>query len=331
MDKELLTKYYNNQCSETESIQVRSWLAQQSPDKEVQNIFLALFEHNDEKDFPEEINSEKLFQSIHQKINEQQSGKRKTIHQQWYKGFKIAAMFLLPVAIGLIIWLSTGTNQPPVNYTQIDVPKGQVSSVTLPDGTKVTINSGSKLKYPTTFNKEIRQVQLSGEAYFDVHHNPEKAFIIKIKDMDIRVLGTSFNVSAYPSQRVISSTLTKGQIEINFHNSSKKYSLKPGQRAVIYKHKKKIKIFEVDTGFYTSWQDGIYQFKNEPLENIATKLELLYNVQIIFENEKMKGRCYTGQFNKNHHSIQRVMEIIKAATPIEYSIIEKNVYIKPLD
>ncbi|KJF45181.1 FecR family protein [Draconibacterium sediminis] len=233
---------------------------------------------------------------------------------------KYAAIFVLAFLVGSIsVYLIGKQEVPEYALNEIIVPEGESAEVYLSDNTHVWLNSGTKLTYPAQFDGETRDVQLSGEAYFDVTHNSENPFHVKTTNLTVKVLGTSFNMEAYEEARDVNITLVEGKINLQNNAGEVLTELAPGENAEFNLTQKKINISKVDTEFYTSWKDGYLVFKDETLEEIAEKFERWYNVNVVFDDEKIKQLRYTGTILKSK-PIDQVLEILKYTTGIEYSI-----------
>lgn len=212
-------------------------------------------------------------------------------------------------------------------YNILTIPHGKKFQVVLSDGTEVHLNSGTVLKYPIKFIAGInRQVYLlEGEAYFDVAKDAKHPFIVNADDMNIRVLGTEFNVSTYPEDSSINTVLVEGAVSI--FDNDKKYDkansleLKPGFKASWNKNKNNIFVEEVDTNIYTGWINGKLIFKNIQFKNILKKLERHYNVTIINNNAKLNKQYYDATFDIE--TIEQVLNSFNKSYEIEYTI-EKN-------
>lgn len=210
-------------------------------------------------------------------------------------------------------------------FCTISVPKASKSEIMLPDGSKIWLNNNSKLIYPRKFNGQERKVELIGEAYFEIKKNYKVPFIVKTSDISIKVLGTKFNVSAYPNEKVIETTLISGKVTVNSNeNPEIEHTLNPGESISFDKISNKSTISRVDTRFYTYWMKGEFSFKDEKFENLAKRIERIYNVEITFDNPKIKEKTYTGNF-KVDDNIYTILEIFKKSTsdPIEY-ITDRN-------
>ena len=184
-------------------------------------------------------------------------------------------------------------------YNTIKTPRAGEYQLILSDGTKVRLNSETELRYPLKFNGNTREVELiTGEAYFEVESNPEKPFIVKSKDVDTRVLGTHFNVSAYPKED-LNITLLEGKVSLNNKRSKEELLLAPGENANLKKNDSHISIAKVDVKKQVSWIDGYFYFEKERLENILTKLERWYDFKVFYQNPKVKDYVFKMRADRN--------------------------------
>lgn len=240
---------------------------------------------------------------------------------------KYAAVILVFFSLGMILQYMVGQKaKEPLTYladTRIEVPAGQMSSVLLPDGTKVQLNSGSKLVYSTGFNSGERIVNLEGEAFFDVAKDKKHSFLIKTKSLDLKVYGTSFNVQAYPDDSEVNTTLVEGSLGIIGKTGNELARLVPGENANFKSENKKLVVSTVDLDLYTSWKDGLVTFRNEKLKDIATKIERWYNVEIVINNPKLADELYMGTIMKNK-PIDQLLEVFKLTSSLNYRIVPRT-------
>ena len=212
-------------------------------------------------------------------------------------------------------------------YNYLTIPKGGQFFVELSDGTKVWLNSDSKLKYPVSFIKgNPREIELVyGEAYFEVSksikHNGD-GFILKTNEQSINVLGTMFNVKAYRDENEIITTLIEGSVRVSNHIN--KSVLKPGQQSKLSQARNDFEISTVEIEEFVSWRKGEFSFTNKPLKEIMRVLSRWYDVDIFIKNEEMKGVGFTGVISKQQ-SLEYILEIIQKTNNMSYKI--KNKYI----
>ena len=241
---------------------------------------------------------------------------------------KYAAMIAITVAVTVLLQKKQVVTKE-VAYHQVMVQNGKQSQlIVLSDGTRVWINASSSLKYPASFDPAQRTVWLDGEAYFEVAENEAHPFVVRTGVMDVKVLGTHFNVTAYASDPKITTTLVEGKVELwTVHNKTAyATTLEPGQQAVYLKDENRIVLRKVEPALYTAWKDGYYKFDNTSFGEIAERLEKMYHVKITFADESLGQIPYTGTFVQEQ-SIREVLEIIRSVKPFRYHIKDNHVII----
>lgn len=218
-----------------------------------------------------------------------------------------------------------------IEYNYLTIPKGGQFMLTLADGTKVWLNSESRIKFPTAFIKgEAREVELVyGEAYFDVSHSDEhngSLFRVLHAHQDVEVLGTSFNIKAYTNETSIYTTLVQGKVVINYSDS--KRILLPNQQATIDLQNGIMETKTVDTRRYVAWINGEFVFQSESLEEIARVLSRWYDVKFTFKNPSLSKITFNGELSKNQR-LEEILTLIEASNAINaYEIENKTVTIK---
>lgn len=216
-----------------------------------------------------------------------------------------------------------------VSYNSIIIPKGGEYNLTLSDGTRIWLNSNSKLRYPTKFSGEERLVELEGEAYFDVSKNKDFPFVVRMNDIQIKVLGTSFNVNAYSEENEIITTLVEGKVEVNDILRKQKEILAPKDQFCINKHNGNFKKTIVDTDIYTAWKDGRFVFQNERLEDIMTRLSRWYNVEVFFQNSETKAIRFSGDLAR-YEDFSSVLEMIEFTEKVKFTIKNRSVLVEKM-
>ena len=235
--------------------------------------------------------------------------------------FKYVAVIAITFGITWIIQQNyfNGQHAESMQMNEVICPAGQIAELVLSDGTKVWLNAESRISYPSHFETKQRSVQLTGEAFFEVKKDAGKPFSVKTQSMNIKVLGTSFNVNAYEKDQIERITLVEGKVELQNKSGARITEMFPGQLATYDRKNRKIRFSEVDTRFFSSWKEGKMTFFNEPLEMIVIKLERWYNVKFTFASEEIKSFRFSGTILK-YKPIDQVLQIVKLSSPIDYEI-----------
>lgn len=237
------------------------------------------------------------------------------------------------------------TQKASYKINEVSTKTGSHSKVILPDSTIVWLNGGSKLTYDKSFNQEIREVSLIGEAYFDVAKNARKPFIIHTRQMDIKVLGTVFNVKSYPEDKSSETSLIHGSIEVTMkQGSGEKIILKPKDKLTVTgsasnvsspeKQNIPIAISKIGSINYlpadstiieTSWVDNKLIFRDKPFLELSAELERKYGVQFIFQDEEAKALMFNGNFK--NENISQALKALQLANNFSYEIINDSILI----
>ena len=196
----------------------------------------------------------------------------------------------------------------------------------MPDGTEISMGSQTNFRYDPQYGKEKRVVYLEGEAFFNVAKQKDKPFIVVVNGQEIEALGTKFNVDAYPSDSVVTTTLLEGSIRLVSERVSTSTVLTPNQQYIYHKNKGSYKVAQVDAALYTSWISGYYYFHEENLEGILARLGNIYGVSFRIQSDKLKERRFTGTFYRGQN-IKDILDIINISIPIRYSINNRQVTI----
>ncbi|MCA1757932.1 MAG: DUF4974 domain-containing protein [Bacteroidales bacterium] len=204
-------------------------------------------------------------------------------------------------------------------YQSVTAPPGQTTEVLLADGSRVLLNSGTSITYPALFVSGEREINLSGEAFFEVAKERDNPFIVKAGKIRVTATGTSFNVDAYSDGNEINVTLVEGSVTVKSEDEDYITTLSPGENVRTDLITGEYLKSTVDTYFYTSWQQGIITFSNRQLGEIAKDLERWYNVEIIFARESTRTIRYSGAILKNK-PIDQVLEILKLTSHFNYAI-----------
>lgn len=336
MTKDLLMKFIENRCSSDELEQVVYWIDKEATfdkGKDLVNDDWNSFEE-EKYSFDQNNRFNLLLDKIHHKININQLTGSK--NQQLRSSSKItiwmtkaAAILLIPVLSFLIYTLSSNSiNREKYADTAIDsleviAPIGSRTVAKLSDGTEVHLNSGSKIKYPRNFHNGIREINLSGEGFFDVVHDPEHPFIVKTKHINIKALGTKFNVHSYSENDVVATTLIDGKVVLEKLTGKEKTigTMVPGQHIEYHVNSGEISSTKGNVEKYIAWKDGLLFFDNSSIDEVAERLERMFNVNIETTNQ-IKDFTYTVKFVDE--SLPQILDLLSKATPLEYTFIPRE-------
>ena len=204
---------------------------------------------------------------------------------------------------------------------------GGYSSFLLPDETKVYVNSGTKLIYPIRFTGKTREVEVDGEAYFEVTKDEEKPFIVKTDHISVKVLGTSFNLKSYSSDTTSILSLVSGSVEYQINGSDESFRLKPNEQMIFTKNTGKTEIKNFNTEYLIAWKDGNLSFAKTTLEELCKILEQRFGYKIIIENKELSKMVLTGSFSNNENIFQ-ILDVIKISKDISYHLNNDVIVIK---
>lgn len=273
--------------------------------------------------------------------------------------FQYAAIGLLLLALGITGYIYLKPKEH-IAYNEITTKTGEKAQIKLSDGTKIWLNASSKLRYPSNLNGDQVDVYLQGEAYFDVTHNEDRLFQVHAADLNIKVLGTAFNVKSYPEEKIVETTLVRGKVRIEGKKSEQNdyVILLPNQKASYLGNNSKLVVTEstskniqdrsddlpqikeiasrnkatvvlsnnVNTSFETSWKDGRLDFVDEQFSSLVIKMERWFGVKIEIEDPSLMSVRYTGTFEKE--TIEQALNALSISLPFKYRIFKDSVTIR---
>ena len=223
----------------------------------------------------------------------------------------------------------SGSKLKSIAYNKLITPPGGTYSIKLADGTQVWLNANSSLKYPVSFTDSIRQVYLEGEAYFDVTHTG-KPFRVNSGELNVNVLGTEFNVSAYTNDNEIKTTLVEGKVFVAYTDTINKASsgeiLKPNEQAVLSKADNRLAVQSVNTSYFTSWMAGKLEFDNESLDEVMKRLSRWYNFEYDFKNESAKNYHFSARLD-NTENISEILKMLELTADVKFKLKDKTIVI----
>ena len=261
---------------------------------------------------------------------------RRTSHTTGYilrKLPRVAAAASILIILGVASYLlgekhyfSSGDLQARV--IEFKTPRGQQSEVTLPDGTFVALNYDSKLKYHISPDKKLQEIELVGEAYFKVTHNKSRVFRVITPNMSVNVLGTQFDVRAYPEDSHTETTLLKGVVEIkDIPQKKAPVMLSPGEQWSYDKNTGQDKVEKTDASLVTTWRTGEYHFNRQPLNEIAKTLDRMYKVNIHFRDAQLGKEVFSGAAYKDDN-IEKFFALVNLTIPIKVQRDSTEIYIE---
>lgn len=222
----------------------------------------------------------------------------------------------------------TGEHFAEMKYNTLKIPRGGEYFLILSDSTKVWLNSETTLRFPVQFAADVRNVELIGEAYFEVSKNEKVPFIVSSGNQQIKVLGTQFNISSYADNENIYTTLVEGKVEVSLTSDpATKMILKPSEQSCFAKNENQLVKRNVDISQYTAWKDGRFVFKNEPLDDIMKTLSKWYNVEIVFANEDDRKLRFTGNLER-YADFGNILEKIEKTNEVDFEITNNTITIK---
>lgn len=231
--------------------------------------------------------------------------------------FRYAAAIIILLVAGITLWTkipATDNNEQAVVYSEIYVPNGERETLLLPDGSRITLNSGSYVRYPSQFTGDTRMIEIDGEAFLKVQPDSLKRFIVRTEQLDVTVLGTSFNVKAYKTDPSITVSVRTGKVQVDMEDA--KMSVQPDEMVTLNKVNGEIEKRTIDSKKTVAWMTGGLYFDKTPVSVVAQELERYYDCSIQIENEDLKQELVYGE-----HSNENLESVLKA---LEYAIGIKN-------
>lgn len=345
---QLLAKKKSGELSLPELKELKDLLAQNPGDASmgslVDELFRQRLDYENEYSAPE---MEALLQRLHRKLKQQDSVPERSLGLFRLNRIMTAAACLLFLAgAGLYLYYTSGSRSLKQNV--VATKKGSKSYILLPDGTQVWLNADSRVAYKDDFGEKSREISLTGEAYFDVVKDKDRPFIIHTETIDVKVLGTVFNVRAYKNDKHTETTLIRGSVEISIRKDpARRFLLKPFEKisidnfgalqskgiagnetTVLYALKKINPVEDSSGSAETQWVKNRLVFDRQRLEDIAQELSRWFDVEILITDDKLKGTEYSGAVEETA-SLGQVLESLKLTGAFHYTIHNKTVTISP--
>ena len=218
-----------------------------------------------------------------------------------------------------IVYEEHGKGVVTEEYNKLTTPIGGEYSLVLSDGTKVFLNADSELKYPVEFSDGKRIVDLKGEAYFEVHKDSLRPFVVRVNGAEVTVLGTSFNVNTYGDDGQIYTTLVNGAVRVSSVKNGQAEVLKPGMQSVMDVQSGQLTVREVDVEPYVAWREGRFVFRTMTLDLIMRQLQRWYDFEVFYQNPELKDYEFRGVI-KRDMDLDKVLSVIKVTTNVDFEV-----------
>lgn len=326
MKIELLHRMIAGSATEEENRQLMEWFRQCASKEE----FFALFEQawkDSSDEMPREV-QERMYRRLSLNLDGKEKEKKVVpLHSRsvWKLWPQVAAACII-IVLSLINYnlINKQKHMSTQNF-MVSAEKGQRAFVTLPDSTKVWLNSDTKISYPADYGMKERNVTLLGEAYFEVARNPAKRFIVEAKGMQVEALGTAFNINAYRDDNKMIASLFSGSVRVSYEDHVA--ILKPHESIKVDLLTRNISQYKDDNmNDIALWRENEITFDGESLEEITRTMSRLYNTTIHIEDESLKKECYIGTIRNN--SLENFIDIINLTTPVVYEYKGDTVLLK---
>lgn len=279
-------------------------------------------------DDTQQYDVDQAFERFRKRTGLDQSGRQS---YKWYRTWSVAAVAIVLLGLITVTAYWQGSRQIQSNFSDIvvEAPLGSKTKLTLPDGSTVWLNAGSKMVYSQGFGVSDRRLAFQGEGYFEVEKNDEMPFLVQTHDVNVTVVGTKFNFRNYPEDEEAVVELLEGKValENQLKEESVRY-LSPNEKMVLHKATGKMDITSAKVKEATLWTENILLFDEDLLPDIVRELERSYHVRIEIENEDLKQARFYGQFNQLEQNIYEVLDMLVETGRLEYQEKDKVIYLK---
>lgn len=318
LNEDIIIRYLENRCSEEDFVLINEWMKES--DENAGELFrMEEIYQLGKFPFEEENLVVRAERRLGRRLKRENQKKQEVFKLRSVLRYAAAIVGVMVLAAGLAYWFRNKAEELVV----ASAAHGQVREMLLPDGTKVWLNQSSVLKYPRAFEGKERHVYLDGEAYFEVARNHEKPFMVKSPAMDVRVLGTSFNIKCRPDNSFAETTLIEGEVEVKDKSDKGRITLLPGQKAVLNRVTGRMQVKQVDPKMEIVWHNDLIPFEKSSIFQIAAALERFYGVKIILSPDVDSTNTYSGVLKKKDN-IESVLNSLRNSIPFNYKKVDDN-------
>ncbi len=322
IDYNILRKFATGKYSFREFKLVCQWFEDKKHKPELKNAIRTHWDEFSSDSAKNEKNLDQVLSNLRQKIADQKPVV--SLQSRLQKIYlRAAAILLIPLLIYSALSTFRQFNDSSVQTTvEIYSPQGARTHFELPDGSQGWLNGGSKLKYASDFTNR-RSIGLVGEAWFDVRKNPSRPFTVQTAALEVKVLGTKFNVSAYPEEKIVDVVLQEGKVKVEGNAQQFVAEIKPDEKFTYDKSTRSTNIQTVNARQYSAWKDGYLVFRNEPLSEVLKRVGRWYNVDFNLDDQELKKFRYRATFHEEQ--VEEVIRLISLTAPIEYSFDSREI------
>ena len=323
LNEDIIIRYLENRCSEEDFVLINEWMKES--DENAGELFrMEEIYQLGKFPFEEENLVVRAERRLGRRLEQENQKKQEVFKLRSVLRYAAAIVGVMVLAAGLAYWFRNKAEELVVASAAHGQGRGMVvRERLLPDGTKVWLNQSSVLKYPRAFEGKERHVYLDGEAYFEVARNHEKPFMVKSPAMDVRVLGTSFNIKCRPDNSFAETTLIEGEVEVKDKSDKGRITLLPGQKAVLNRVTGRMQVKQVDPKMEIVWHNDLIPFEKSSIFQIAAALERFYGVKIILSPDVDSTNTYSGVLKKKDN-IESVLNSLRNSIPFNYKKVDDN-------
>lgn len=327
IDDSIIIGYINNTITQIEREMVEGWIMK-SPEN--RRYFIEIDSSNDAMKVDANLCSVIDVEKGYQKVIKAQNKPTPYYRSLLIVWQKVAAVLIIPLIVVFSLYLNSEREDVSLNssessnitWQEIVSPNGSRVNIDLPDGTRVVLNANSKLRFPVVFALDNREVELDGEAYFDVVSNKTNPFKVKCARETIIATGTAFNVEAYEWDTLSMVILERGVVDVNYNGGNQAIKLMPNERLTRNYKSGVIRKENVDAMQLTAWRDGKLIFRNEKLSEIMRKIGMIYNSDIMFQDKEIMDHIYHATFEDE--SLREILRLMKMSMPIDFIDIDRK-------
>lgn len=319
--EDLIIGYLSSSLNEEERASLMLWLSQSQGNKDAFRERCQLWLAATSEQELSRYNADSAYERFRERVaRAKHTHNARIFSLRRVIGYAAAAIVVAVCSVAAFIGGKHDYSRQFAQSITVQAPRGSISTVTLPDGTRVWLNSGSSLSYSQRYGVSDRDVKLSGEGYFEVEHNEQLPFNVNSSAMEVQVLGTKFDYSDYPEEELATVTLAEGRVSMQDGKLHDKcYILTPGQRVTLDKATHQVSCEGCDASESSQWTIGTVSLSGKSMTEIATMLSKIYDVEITVDNPKLANMRFYGDFSRQGQTITDIMEALRQTGKLTYT------------